>query len=137
MTVGLLRSIDDVIGDSVAARRMNFVLVSSFAIVAVVLTAAGLYGVMAYIVAQRTREIGVRMALGASRGQVLGLMIRQGGSMTVVGIALGIAGALLMTRFMTSLLFGISAADPVVYLAVSALLSAVACIAIAVPSLRA
>src|SRR4029079_12589830 len=87
--------------------------------------------------AQRTREIGVRMALGASRGQVLGLIVRQGGSLTLVGMAFGIVGALLLTRFMTSLLFGISAANPVVYVAVSALLGAVALIAVAVPSARA
>ena len=89
------------------------------------------------IVAQRTREIGVRMALGATRSQVLGLMFRQAGTMTGIGIGLGIAGALLLTRSMTSLLFGISAANPLVYVGVSALLAAVALVAAAVPSSRA
>jgi putative ABC transport system permease protein len=103
----------------------------------VVLTAAGLYGVMAYLVAQRTREIGVRMALGATRRQVLALMFRQAGAMTGLGIFLGVAGALLLTRSMTSLLFGVGAADPLVYVGVSALLAAVALIAVAVPSSRA
>jgi putative ABC transport system permease protein len=137
LPVGMVRPMDDVIGDSLAPRRLNFVLVSVFAFVAVVLTAAGLYGVMAYVVAQRTREIGVRMALGATRSQVLALMFRQAGALTGIGIGLGVAGALLLTRSMTSLLFGVSAADPFVYVGVSALLAAVALIAVAVPSSRA
>jgi putative ABC transport system permease protein len=137
LPIGLVRTMDDLIGDSIAPRRLNFVLVSAFALVALVLTAAGLYGVMAYVVAQRTREIGVRMALGATRRQVLAMMFRQAGVMTAVGIGLGVGGALLLTRSMRSLLFGVSAADPLVYLGVSALLAAVAIVAIAVPSSRA
>jgi predicted permease len=137
LPIGIVRPMNELIGDSIAPRRLNFVLVSAFALVALVLTAAGLYGVMAYVVAQRTREIGVRMALGATRQQVLTMMFRQGGTMTVAGIGLGIAGALLLTRSMRSLLFGVSAADPAVYVGVSALLAAVAIIAVAVPSSRA
>jgi len=135
--IGMVRSMEDLIGDSVAPSRLNFVLLSAFAVVALVLTAAGLYGVMAYIVTQRTREIGVRMALGATRAQVLAMMFREAGAMTVAGIALGVAGALLLTRSMTSLLFGVGTADPVVYLGVSALLALVALLAVAVPSSRA
>ncbi|PYR41350.1 MAG: hypothetical protein DMF95_31265 [Acidobacteria bacterium] len=127
----------DLIGDSVAPRRLNFVLVSAFAFVALVLTASGLYGVMSYVVAQRTREIGVRMALGATRSQVLAMMFRQAGTMTLVGIGTGIAGALVRTRSMSSLLFGVSAADPASYIGVSLILAIVACLAVAVPSLRA
>jgi putative ABC transport system permease protein len=137
LPIGLVRPMDEVIAESVAPRRLNFVLVSAFALVALVLTAAGLYGVMAYLVTQRTREIGVRMALGASRRQVLALVLRQAGAMTLAGIAIGVAGALLLTRSMTSLLFGVSAADPLVYVGVSALLAAVAVLAVAVPSSRA
>jgi putative ABC transport system permease protein len=137
LPIGLVRPMDDLIGDSIAPRRLNFVLVSAFAFVALVLTAAGLYGVMAYVVAQRTREIGVRMALGATREQVLAMMFRQAGTMTAAGIAIGVGGALLLTRSLRSLLFGVSAADPVVYLGVSALLAAVAIVAVAVPSSRA
>ena len=137
LPIGLVRTMDDMIGESIAPRRLNFVLVSAFAVVALVLTAAGLYGVMAYVVVQRTREIGVRVALGATRGQVLALMFRQAGTLTAIGIALGVAGALVLTRWMSSLLFGVSAANPLVYVAVSALLAAVAALAVAVPSSRA
>ena len=104
---------------------------------ALVLTAAGLYGVMAYVVAQRTREIGVRMALGATRGQVLAMMFRQAGGMTAMGIGTGIAGALALTRSLATLLFGVSATDPPVYVGVSVVLALVALAAVAVPSARA
>jgi putative ABC transport system permease protein len=137
LPVGAIRTMDDLIGDSVAPRRLNSLLVSAFAIVALALTASGLYGVMAYVVAQRTREIGVRMALGATRGQVLSMMFAQAARMTVVGIGIGIAGALAVARWMTSLLFGVSAADPLVYVAVSVLLAGVALVAVAVPVSRA
>jgi putative ABC transport system permease protein len=135
--VGLVQPMEDLIADSVAPRRLNFVLVTAFAGVALALTAAGLYGVMAYLVTQRRREIGVRIALGASPRQVLGLMLRQAGAMTGIGIVIGVVGALALTRSMTSLLFGVSAADPSIYVAVSALLAIVALAAVAVPSLRA
>ncbi len=135
--IGAIRTMDQMIAESVGTYRLNFVLVSAFAVVALLLTAAGLYGVMSYLVAQRTREIGVRMALGASRRQVMSLVIRQAGAMTLAGIAIGILGALLLTRFMTTLLFGISAADPKVYAAVSVLLAVVALAAAAIPSRRA
>jgi putative ABC transport system permease protein len=135
--IGLVRQMDDLIDDSIAPRRLNFVLVSAFALVALALTSAGLYGVMAYLVTQRTREIGVRMALGASRTQVLALVLREAGSMTALGIGVGVAVALGMTRFMATLLFGISAANPLVYLSMSLLLAFVALLAVAVPSSRA
>jgi predicted permease len=137
LPVGTVRTMDDVIGESIAPRRLNFVLVSAFALVALVLAAAGLYGVMSYVVAQRTREIGVRMALGASRWQVLGMVFGQAGRVTAAGIGIGVAGALALTRLMLSLLFGVSAADPTIYAAVSALLAAVALAAVAVPASRA
>jgi predicted permease len=135
--VGQVRGMDDLIGDSIAPRRLNFVLVSAFAAIALILTAAGLYGVMSYLVAQRTREIGVRMALGATRGQVLQLVLREAGSMTLVGIAIGVGGALLLTRSMTSMLFGVSATNPLIYVSMSLLLALVSLLAIAVPSSRA
>jgi len=135
--VGAIQSMDDLIAHSVAPRRLNLLLLSVFAFVAVTLTAAGLYGVMAYLVAQRTREIGVRMALGATPSSVLGLVLRQAGGMTTAGIVIGLAGAFLFARYLTSLLFQVSAADPAVYLAVSLLLSGVAFLAIVIPCSRA
>ena len=135
--LGAIRPMETLIAESVASRRLNFVLVSAFAAVALVLSATGLYGVMAYLVAQRTREIGVRMALGATPRQVVGLVLRQAGVMTAAGIGFGIVGALALTRSMTSMLFGIGAADPRVYAGVSFLLAAVALVAVAIPSSRA
>jgi putative ABC transport system permease protein len=135
--LGTMRSMEALIAESVSARRLNLLLVSAFAAVALVLTATGLYGVMAYLVTQRTREIGVRMALGATPQQVVGLVLRQAGVMTVAGILAGIAGALLVTRSMSSMLFGVSPADPRIYGGVSILLAAVALIAVAIPSSRA
>jgi putative ABC transport system permease protein len=135
--VGRIRAMNAMIAASIGPQRLNYLLVTAFAAVAVVLTAAGLYGVMSYIVAQRTREIGVRMALGASPRQVLAMVMRQAGTMMAVGIAIGIAGALAVTRWTASLLFGVSAADPTIYATASLLLALVALGAAAVPSRRA
>jgi ABC-type antimicrobial peptide transport system permease subunit len=135
--IGRIQSIGAMVADSVGAQRLNYLLVTAFAIVAVVLTAAGLYGVMSYIVAQRTREIGVRMALGASSRQVLVMVLRQAGAMMALGIVIGVAGALAVMRWAASLLFGVSAADPVIYAGVSVLLAVIALGAAAIPSRRA
>jgi ABC-type antimicrobial peptide transport system permease subunit len=135
--VGQIRTMDDLIAQSVAPRRLNLMLLVVFALVAVTLTAAGLYGVMAYLVAQRTREIGVRMALGATPSSVLALVLRQAGAMTTAGILIGLAGAYAFARYLASLLFHVSATDPTVYGAVAALLAAVACLAIVIPCSRA
>jgi putative ABC transport system permease protein len=135
--IGSVRAMDDLVAESVAPRRLNFILLSAFALVALALTAAGLYGVMSYIVAQRTREIGVRMALGATPGSVVRMVLAEAGALTVAGIGIGIVGALVLTRSMTSLLFGVGAADPVIYAGVSILLAAVALLAAAAPSSRA
>jgi putative ABC transport system permease protein len=135
--LGVVSQMDKLIAGSVAPRRLNLWIVSSFAVVALVLTGAGLYGVMAYLVAQRTHEIGVRIALGASRRQVLALVLRQVGTLTAIGIAVGVVVALAFTRWLASLLFGVSATDPLVYAVVSAILATVALAAVAVPSSRA
>jgi len=135
--VGPVRDMPELIGESVAPRRLNLLLVSAFAIMAIVLTGAGLYGVLGYLVAQRTHEIGIRMALGASRGRVLVLVLRHAGAMTVAGLGLGLAGALACARLVSGLLFGISPTDPAVYAGVSVLLIAVALLAAAAPARRA
>jgi ABC-type antimicrobial peptide transport system permease subunit len=115
-----------VIHKSLAGQRLNLWLLAIFAGIALVLSAAGLYGVISYLVAQRTREIGVRIALGAQRRDVIGLVMRQGTQLTALGVALGLAGALAFTRVLERLLFGISARDPLTFGGIAALLAAVA-----------
>jgi ABC-type antimicrobial peptide transport system permease subunit len=128
---------DHTIAESIGSRRLTLQLLSGFAVVALLLTAAGLYGLMAYVVAQRTREIGVRMALGASRRTVLGLIMRQAGAWTLVGMGLGLLAASALARYVSTLLFGVSASDPAIYAAVCLVLALVAFAAVSVPSWRA
>jgi putative ABC transport system permease protein len=123
--------------DSIAPDRLNLMLLASFAAVALILATVGIYGVMAYSVTQRTHEIGIRMALGARQSDVLGMVIRQGMKLAVVGLAIGLAGAWLATRAMTSLLFGVSATDPVTFAVISVVLIGVALGACFVPARRA
>jgi putative ABC transport system permease protein len=104
---------------------------------ALVLGALGLYGVMSYAVTERTHEIGVRMALGAKREDVLGLVVGQGFKLTLIGVALGVGGALGLTRFLSSLLYDVRPTDPLTLVAVSLLLSAVALVASYIPARRA
>jgi predicted permease len=132
-----VETMDEVITKSLAGRRLNLWLLGIFAGIALVLSAAGLYGVISYLVAQRTREIGVRIALGAQTRDVIGLVMRQGARLTAVGIALGLLGALAFTRVLGSLLYGISARDPLTYTGIAALLAAVALLATWLPARRA
>ena len=131
------QAFQDVFSASLATRRFNLTLVGVFAATALLLAAAGIYGVMAYSVARRTHEIGVRVALGASAPNVLRLVLRQGMLTTAVGLAIGIAGALVLTRAMQSMLFGISATDPIALLAVALLLGLAALLASYLPARRA
>ena len=122
---------------SVAQRRVQMNVLGMFAAMAVLLAALGIYGVMSYAVTQRAREIGIRLALGAARGDVTGLIVRQGVTMTAVGLALGLAGALLTTRVMQSLLFSVSPTDPTVFGSIVALLAVTALCAAYLPARRA
>src|SRR6185436_15268533 len=110
-----VRPMEDYLGQSVARQRFSMALLAAFAGIALVLAAVGLYGVLAYSVSQRVREIGVRMALGALETHVLGLVVRQGMVVVGWGIAAGLVGAFALTRVMSSLLFDVSATDPLTY----------------------
>ncbi len=132
-----VRTFDQYLSASVAQPRFNTLLLGVFAALALILTVVGLYGVTSYSVTQRSHEIGVRMALGATSGNVLSLIIRQGLSLTLTGVALGLAGAFAFTRVAESLLFGVTATDPFTFIAVSVLLIGVSLVACAVPARRA
>jgi len=122
---------------SVGPRRLSALLLGGFAVLALVMACLGLYGVMAYAVAQRTRELGVRLALGAARGSVLGLVLRQGLTLVGVGGAVGLVGALALSRVLQSQLYEVRAADPVTLVGVVLLLGTVAFVATLVPARRA
>ncbi|HEX3144201.1 MAG TPA: ABC transporter permease, partial [Pyrinomonadaceae bacterium] len=132
-----IKTMDEYVSSSVAAPRFNTTLLSIFASVALVLTIIGLYGVMSYSVAQRTNEIGIRMALGAQTRDVLGMIVKDGVKIVGLGLLLGIGGALLLTRLLETLLFGVTTRDPVTFLFIAVLLSLVAMLACCIPALRA
>jgi putative ABC transport system permease protein len=137
LVVANIKTMDEVVENSVAERRLTMTLLAMFAGAALVLAAVGIYGVIAYGVTQRTQEIGIRMALGAQRADVLGMVVRQALVLTAVGIAAGGAGAFLLTRLMEGLLFQVRPADPLTFGAVSGLLTAVAALASYIPGRRA
>jgi len=126
LPLGNVATLEQKLRDSTATRRFNLGLISTFALVALTLSAVGLYGVMSYGVHQRTTEIGIRMAVGAQPKDVLRLILREGLVLAVIGTLFGIGGALALTRFLSSVLFGVSMTDPAIYLTASALLLLVA-----------
>jgi predicted permease len=132
-----VRTMDEVVSSSFAARRLSMLLLSVFAALALVLACVGIYGVISYLVSQRTHEIGLRMALGAERGDVLRLVLGHGARMALVGVAIGVGAALGLTRLMANQLFGVSAYDPLTFAAVAFLLIVVAIAACYVPARRA
>jgi len=135
--VATVRTMEGWLDSAVATPRYRTALLAVFALVALMLASTGIYGVMSYSVTQRTHEIGVRMALGARQFDVLRLVVRQGMSLVLIGVGLGLFGAIALTRVMSSLLFGVSAKDPATFLAVAILLAVVAFVACYIPALRA
>jgi putative ABC transport system permease protein len=131
------QTMETVLATSIAERRSNMLLLGAFALLALILAGVGVYGVISYAVAQRTQEIGVRMALGARPLDIITLVMRNGMSLVLIGIAIGIVGALALTRWMASLLFEVSATDPLTFAVIALLLALVAWLACWIPAWRA
>ena len=127
----------EVLGEEAAQRRMGMIMLVGFAVLALLLASLGIYGVLAYFVSQHTNEIGVRLALGATPRNILFLVLKKGMGLTLIGIAIGIAASFAFMRWMSSLLFGVKAADPLTFVAVPLLLGIVALLACAIPARRA
>ena len=135
--LGTVAPLEELVSESVAERRLAAAILSGFALSALLLAAVGLYGVLAYSVACRRREIGVRIALGALPSAIAGLVLRESGRMIAAGLAAGLAAAFLLTRFLSSLLFGVAPLDPAAFLGVAAALAAAGLAASVVPARRA
>ena len=136
-SVAAVRTLDQVLYASMARQRFNTFLLTTFAIFALLLATLGIYGVMSYVVTQRTHEIGIRIALGAQRSDVLNLVIRQGMGLTLSGVGIGLLAAFALTRFMKSLLLNVETTDPATYLIIALLLASVALLACCLPARRA
>jgi predicted permease len=137
LPVAHLRTMEEVIGRSTARQGFNMLLLTIFGLVALVLAAIGIYGLMAYSVGQRTQEMGIRMALGADRSAIRKLVVWHGMRLTLVGVAVGIAAAFALTRLIVSILFGVKPWDPAVFISAPLILSAVALLAVWLPATRA
>jgi len=132
-----VKRLSDYVSSTLTGRRFQMILLSSFAATALLLAAVGLYGVTSFLVSLRTREIGLRAALGATRSRIFGQILREGAVMTAAGIVFGLAAALILSRFIASLLFGVAPTDPITFLAVSLLLACVSAVALWFPARRA
>jgi putative ABC transport system permease protein len=135
--IGDVQTMDEAMAESIAPQRFSTVLLGLFGVAALLLAAVGIYGVTAYSVTQRTREIGIRMALGAQARDVLGMVIRQGSRLVIMGIGLGVTISLVATRALASQLYGVQASDPVTFAGIAGLLGGVALLATYIPALRA
>jgi ABC-type antimicrobial peptide transport system permease subunit len=131
------RTMETIVADSMSARRFSMILLSIFASLALLLSSIGIYGVISYLASQRTREIGIRVALGAQRRDVLRMMLGEGMKMALVGVAIGVAVALGLTRLISQMLFGVSPTDPLTFFAVALVLTGAALAACYIPSRRA
>jgi putative ABC transport system permease protein len=132
-----IHTMEELLSNSIAQRRFNMLLLSIFAGVALLLSAVGIYGVMSYSVAQRTHELGLRMALGAQSSHVIALVVRQGMSLALIGVGVGLAASFALTRIMASLLYGVSATDSLTFSLIALLLASVALLACYLPARRA
>jgi putative ABC transport system permease protein len=132
-----VQTLDEVVSRTLWRQRLQGRVLGTFAVLALLLAVTGIYGVISYAVAQRTRELGVRMALGASRRQVIGMVVGQGARLALLGVALGLAGSLALTRVISTLLYGIQATDALTFAVVPLLLGAVAVAACWLPARRA
>ena len=135
--VSEIRTMDDVLEITLGQRRLTMLLLGSFAGVALLLAVVGMYGVIAYSVAQRTQELGIRQALGAQQGDILQLVLSQGLGLALVGVAIGVAGAFALTRVMKNLLFHVTATDPATFVTIALLIMIVALLASYIPARRA
>jgi len=132
-----IRPMDQVVARSIAPQRFNMLLIGLFAATGLLLATVGIYGVVSYSVAQRTNEIGIRIALGATAGDVARLILKQGVSLTLIGVTIGLGASIALTRVMKSLLFGVSATDPWTFALIAVLLGCVALLACYFPARRA
>jgi predicted lysophospholipase L1 biosynthesis ABC-type transport system permease subunit len=137
LPVAHIRTMDQVVRESTARSDFNTMLLSIFAALALLLAAIGIYGLMTYSVQQRTQEIGIRMALGASPEKVRKMVVLQGMQLTAIGVVIGVAAALALTRFMAGLIYGVKTWDPVVFVSIAVLLGAVSWLATYIPARRA
>jgi putative ABC transport system permease protein len=131
-----ISTMEELIVNSVSTRRVTLILLGLFSTLALVLAAIGIYGVISYSVAQRTHEIGIRMALGASKTDVMRMVLAQGGRIAAAGVAIGLAASFGLTRLLANLLYSVSSADPLTFAAVSVALILVAMMACYIPARR-
>jgi putative ABC transport system permease protein len=135
--IAAIQSMDQIVGASLAPRRFSMILLSAFSALALLLASVGLYGTVSYSVAQRTPEMGLRMALGAQGGQLFRSILGESLRWSFIGLAAGVILALAAARFLSTLLFGVEATDPLTFLSVSGIVSGVAALAAAIPAQRA